>query len=709
MRRRAIDEWTGLAAVVAALALGCNGLILDPAGDDEGADGERDFTPAGERGSGHPDADDGMRRLTNREYENTVAALFGPVPHRSTLAPDTRSHGYDRVMEGTTVSPAHVDGYAATARSIANAVIEDDAALGRWLPCDVSELPSRTRPRVSVQQGGDLVCSYNANCYRPDDDVSFPNSRSDGSAPGYLYYDETIPTPGRYRVTIRAHLGGTYGDAVLALTHGELGVLGTFSPDGDVYRDHHIELDVDTAGVLPLTLEWQSPRLEPRRRVHIDTITLTGPIDSGEGSLNGEEQRACGEGLIDALGPRAFRRPLEPGERDLLVETFAAGAADGFWDGLRMVLELLLQAPQLLYVVEVGTPVAEVPGYYRLDAFELATRLSLLAWQAPPDDALWDAATSGRLDTEEGIRGEAERLLSDPRARETVRRFYTQWLELDEVLHAERSPVLFPELTAAMRQAMLAETERFLDDAIWERGAGLDEVLTAEHTFVTDELAGLYGMEAAGDGLAAVDLPPERRGLLTQASLLMARSQSNQTSPVQRGAFVLERLLCVELPLPPEDLEVVPPSLDEDGAEPRTTRERWAQHSSDPACRGCHSQIDPVGFTFESFDPIGRFRTEEAGRPVDTTGGIPSIDVPDGSLGDATDLAAALAESPRAADCLTRQWMRFGLGRLERDTDAGDVEQLAGTLQEEGIRAMLLALVDTAAFRHRIVEDEVSR
>jgi len=225
---------------------------------------------------------------------------------------------------------------------------------------------------------------------------------------------------------------------------------------------------------------------------------------------------------------------------------------------------------------------------------------------------------------------------------------------------------------------------------------------------VTDELAGLYEMEGSGDGLTAVTLPPERLGLLTQASLLMARSQSNQTSPVQRGAFVLERLLCVELPLPPEDLEVVPPSLDEEGAEPRTTRDRWAQHSSDPTCRGCHSQIDPVGFTFESFDPIGRFRTEEAGQPIDTTGGIPSIEVPDGSLADATDLARALAVSPRATDCLTRQWMRFGLGRLERDTDAGDVEQLAEVLTEDGIRAMLLALVDTAAFRHRIVEEEVS-
>jgi hypothetical protein len=268
---------------------------------------------------------------------------------------------------------------------------------------------------------------------------------------------------------------------------------------------------------------------------------------------------------------------------------------------------------------------------------------------------------------------------------------------------------MFPELTPTLRESMLDETERFLDDAIWEGVADLGDVLTADYSFVDAPLSALYEIDGGATDAIRVTLPPERRGLLTHASLLMARSQSNQTSPVRRGAFLLERFLCVELPLPPEELAVVPPALDEEGAPPRTTRERWAQHSEDAACRSCHEQIDPVGFTFEAFDPIGRYRVEESGRPIDTAGGIPTVGVPDGDVRDATDLAFTLAAAPETRDCFARQWMRFGLGRLERDTDAGDVRALADSLDDGGIRAMLVALVDTAAFRHRVVEEEVSR
>jgi hypothetical protein len=695
----------------------CNGLISDPGASGGGGDGGGDDwttpPPTVVAGAGNADAEDGIRRLTNVEYDNTIRALFGEdITYRNALAPDTRVHGYTRVAEGLTISPQHVDGYAQTAVSLANTVIADDERIGRWLSCDLGALPSRTRTRTAVQLGGDLVCSYNANCYRPDDDVSFPNRRSGGDAPGRIHYEESVPAPGRYRMTIRAHLGGTFGDSELEVRHGELGTLGTFRPDGDTYRDYDIEFDVPEAGIVPLTIHWVAPIIDPARRVYVDTITMTGPLGAGGGTstLGDAELRACATDFVDALGPRAFRRPLEESERTLLLSTYDAGAADGFWDGIRMVIELLLQSPQFLYVVEVGTPIADVPGYYRLDAYELATRLSYLAWQAPPDDQLWEAAASGTLDTEAGIHAEAERLFADPRARETVERFYAQWLELDDVLHAERSPTLFPELTPALREAMLEETRRFLDDGIWEADASLEDVLTAQHTFVDAELADLYGVTAPADGFERIDLPAERLGLLTLPALLMARSQSNQTSPVQRGVFVLEQMLCIDLPTPPEGVDVNPPALDEEGTStPRTTRERWAQHSADPTCRSCHAQIDPVGFTMEAFDPIGRFRTEESGRPIDTLGGIPSLDIEDGAIADAAELGHTVAALPETRDCFARQWMRFGLGRLERDSDAGDMEALAATLGEGSIRQTLLALIDTAAFRHRVVDEEVER
>ena len=701
-------------SLVLSLTVGCSGLIGDPGGEGEGGGEGRAGGPGPSgavAGTGHADAADGIRRLTNTEYRNTVAALFGSdLAYRDTLAPDTQLEGYDRVAEATTVSPAHIEGWARTAASIADAVLADDAALGRWLDCDVSILPPRGRTRSATQRGGDLVCSYNSNCYRPDTSVSYPNN-ANGSDPGVVYYDESVPAPGRYRVTIEAHAGGTNpGEpSVIALSHGALGEIGRLEIDGDTYAPYALVLEATEPGVQPMTIEWISPLLSPSRRVYIRTITLEGPIDDGA-DLHADARRACGLALADTLGERAFRRPLSSDERALVHAAFEEGARTSFWEGVRSVIELVLQSPQLLYVVETGTPVDGHPGFYALDDWELATRLALLAWEAPPDDALIEAARSGELARPEVLRAHAERLFADPRARATVQRFTRQWLELDEVALITRPAELFPEFTPALRDAMVEETRLFLEDTIWESGGGVRELLTSRRSVVTPELASIYGVATTAEGPARIELPAERRGLLTQPGILAAHSQSNQTSPVQRGVFVLERLLCVDLPPPPDSVPIVPPSVeDTDPSMPRTTRERWAAHSDEPACAGCHTQIDPVGFTFEAFDGIGRHRTEERGLPIDTVGGVPTHGLADGSIAGAAAMAEALADLPETADCLARQWLRFGLGRLERDTDAAALEVLGESLETDGILAMLVALVDTDAFRHRVVLEEVSR
>lgn len=648
---------------------------------------------------GHPDARDGVRRLTPSEIRASIASLFGGgLAYRDTLAPEAHTLGFERVADGLTVSPAHVEGFLGTASSVANAAIASEGALAPYFgDC---ELPPRDRARVVSQIGASLVCTYLANCYYDETEVSYPNQRADGSEPGFVHYDEAAPSAGRYRVAIDAHLGGSFPDppATLAIVHGSLGEVGRFVVDGGSFRTYTVELDVSEPGIQPMRIEWVSPRPSPERRVHIRSVSLEGPMGTATATTDGE--RACAEGFATRLGERAFRRPLTTEEHALFMEVFDRGATSHFWDGIRMVIEVALASPQFVYLVEAGRPTA-TPGIYALDDYELASRLSFLAWGEPPDEELLALAAAGRLSSPDVLAGQAERLFADERARSLVRRFYREWLELEAVETLVRPATDFPDFTPALRASMLEETERFLDDAIWQSGATLGDVLGARHSFLDENLAALYG--TSGSAFERVELPPERRGLLTQASLLAARSQSNQTSPVQRGVFVLERILCAELPSPPPSLMITPPAVTE---EPRTTRDRWAAHSAEASCRTCHAAIDPVGFAFEGFDAIGRYRTEERGMPVDTRGGVPLLGIEDGAIADAAELAETIAARPEARACLARQWLRFGLGRLERDVDRESVEAVAAVESESGLAAMLVALARTDTFRHRVVMEE---
>jgi hypothetical protein len=169
---------------------------------------------------------------------------------------------------------------------------------------------------------------------------------------------------------------------------------------------------------------------------------------------------------------------------------------------------------------------------------------------------------------------------------------------------------------------------------------------------------------------------------------------------VRRGVFVLEHMLCQELPLPPPELMVAPPPPDPNA----TTRERWEQHSADPTCAGCHALIDPIGFTFEEFDAIGQHRTEENGRAVDPTGGAPSIGKDDGTLAGAADLARAVADSPEAVSCFAKQWMRFTLGRLETDTDEDSLATVEEALASGSLKEALVSITATSAFTFRYQE-----
>jgi hypothetical protein len=260
---------------------------------------------------------------------------------------------------------------------------------------------------------------------------------------------------------------------------------------------------------------------------------------------------------------------------------------------------------------------------------------------------------------------------------------------------------IFPEFTAAVRQAMRDETRAFMDAMIWDERATLGSMLVEPRTWLPPDLAEIYGVPAPA-AIEPVALPAGRLGLLTQPSLLAINSKPTGHSPVRRGVFILERILCEELPPPPPDVDFAAPER----STASTTRDRFGEHTSNPACSGCHQNIDPIGFTFEGFDGIGRTQTEENGVAIDSSGGIPALDVPNGSIDGAEELARALAASEAPDRCLTRQWLRFALGRHERTVDASSLEAIHAALASGGVRQMLIDSTATDAFLHRTTHVE---
>jgi hypothetical protein len=324
-----------------------------------------------------------------------------------------------------------------------------------------------------------------------------------------------------------------------------------------------------------------------------------------------------------------------------------------------------------------------------------------------PDDALLVAADADRLASSGDLVREARRLLDDPRAREPVQAFHAQWLGLDRLDDLDKDRVVYPAFEPELAASFRAETMRFVDEVVWSREGTLKALLTAPYTFVDRRLAVFYGVQAAGatdTTLVHVPVDPARRaGLLTHASLLAVHSKANQTSPVHRGRFVREQLLCTVPPPPPADIEIRPPDLD-----PRmTTRQRFAQHTADPFCYACHRMLDPIGFGFEHYDGVGRWRDRESGNPIDAAGELLFTDV-NGPFDGAAELGRMLAASDDVSRCYATQWFRFGYGRSESAADACSLQTLSTALSDArgDLRQLVLALVITDAFRYRRPAEE---
>lgn len=462
-----------------------------------------------------------------------------------------------------------------------------------------------------------------------------------------------------------------------------------------------------TSSTLVQSYMLASEGLAERATENLPALLSCDP--SSTGAAGGE---ACVRTFVASFGQRAFRRPLADDEVEgflgLYREGSAAleeGVAGGPRAGVRLVIEAMLQSPPFLYRLELDAAPEVGATSLPLGPWQLASRLSYFLWGSMPDDELFAAAESGRLGTPDEVSAQARRMLADPKARALVGRFHEEWLDYDRVLSLGRgkSAQYFPEWSPDYPPLMLEEARAFVGHVVFDEPTGdLATLLTAPYTFVNARLAAFYGLEGApaGEAFERVEGGP-RAGLLTLGALLAFHAHSDQTSPVHRGQLVRERLLCDPVPPPPPEFDTTVPKVER----APTARERFAAHSEQKACSGCHAKLDPIGFGFETFDGVGRARELEAdGSPVDASGELTGTDV-DGRFVGVAQLAARLARSEQVRGCYVKQWFRFAQGRAEAEADLCSIEALRDSFSASGgnVRELLVSMTQTDAFLFRPV------
>lgn len=413
-----------------------------------------------------------------------------------------------------------------------------------------------------------------------------------------------------------------------------------------------------------------------------------------------EGTTACGHAFVSSFVTRAFRRPPTDAELTPLTALFDAGSKQGYAKGVELVIQAVLQSPQFLYRVDsLRSPTTE-SGAMVLGGYELAGRLAFSLWGSVPDQALLDAAAQGTLTTPADVEREARRMLDDPRAHDIVRDFGEQWLNLSRLDGAVRSgtDVDSAKLDTALRDSLTS----FLDATYFGKKGTFEKLFSDPKVWVDGTLAGVYGgSEPAEAGLEAQTLPDPRYGLLTQPALLTLLSHADQTAPVIRGVFVRERILCLQVAPPPPTVNAVPPDPDPNA----TTRERFRQHTEQAACSGCHQLIDGIGFGFERYDQLGRYRATENGLDVDESGQILATGEAtlDGEFASASEMLDRIAKSPMARDCLATNWYRYTFGRQEMPEDTCSLAQVKDRFAKSGgdLKELIVGLTQTDSFLYR--------
>ena len=682
-----------------------------------------------------------FRRLTRTEYRNAVRDLLAVDADVSELLPaDQYGHGFDNVTVGG-LSPTRLDRSLTAAERIAR------LALGR---------PGRGADAVTVR-------------VRPDRTQSDHVAGLPPGTRGGVLIPHTFPRDGEYEVSVRLMRDRNEHVEGLTRPH-ELDVLldgapaATFTvepPRGREGEDgwetpnhegvdrhltvrltapagpHAVGVTFARQGRSLLETERQPPdarfnyyrhrRLAPA----VYQVTIRGPLgrSEAEGGNTGDSpsRRRLLDGLSDdfdsdakaeaalaRLARRAYRRPVTDADLAPLLALYEAGRdaagedENAFEAGLELAVAGVLVNPNFLFKIERDPPGIAAGEAYEVSDVELASRLSFFLWSSLPDDELLALAERGDLGGPGELDRQVRRMLADDRADALATNFAGQWLHLRNLDAAAPDMRRFPDFDDNLRQDMRRETELLVAD-VFRNDRRVTDLLAPGRAFLNERLAQHYGVpHVRGSRFREVPMPDGRRGgLLRQGSVLTVTSYATRTSPVLRGAWVLENLLGTPPPPPPPD---IPDLEDVSVAAGLPVRARLAEHRANAACAVCHDRIDPLGLALEGYDAVGRVRLLERDRPVDTTGGFPGGE----KLGGVADLEAALLERPDLfATALAEKLLIYALGRGLTPHDAPAVRRVVRAAAADGWRsaALLTAVAESGAFRGREageVDEEVA-
>lgn len=473
------------------------------------------------------------------------------------------------------------------------------------------------------------------------------------------------------------------------------GLAATFQPDPQLGRfDNNAARLEMTSG---LWRDYQRAAETVAERVVGDAETLK--------RLVGDPEAIERTAFVTTFGTRAFRRPLTDAEVARYALLFDVAPAlfpehDPAVAGVRLVIQNMLQSPFFLYRAELSTD--ETKLGIVLDGYEVASRLSYLLWNTLPDDELFAAAADGTLDTADGVRDQALRLLEHPRARAQLRRFHVQVFGLAEYADLDKNTERFPTWRRELGPMMQEETLRFLDDVI-EHDGGVFELLTSTRAFVNAELAELYGVELddgeLGDEYREVQLDSATRaGLLTRVGFLARNATLDEPDPIHRGVFINLNILCRSISAPPD----IPDNLMKTG---ETNRERVESITGEGTCGAqCHHTIiNPLGFAFEGYDAIGAVRETDNGHPIDSAATYTFSNGRSITFANAVELSHQLATAPEAHACYTANLLELMLGRSLYAADRRVAYELAerSLADRLSIKELLLSAITSNTFRMR--------
>jgi hypothetical protein len=635
-----------------------------------------------------------LHRLNRNEYRNATRDLLDLHIDVSTLLPaDDAAEGFDNMADVLGVSPTLIQSYVSAAMKISRAAVGD--------PQMTPVLEKFSGPGGAAQQGhvegmplgtrGGLRIAYN-----------FPLDAE---------YEFRITAGGGFRFAGPAGSSSSRVDVTLNGQPVKFANPSKFLlrvPAGPQVVTIAMVDQVHAEGVDELYA------LTPPRRDDVDGVTIQGPLNAtGPGDTpsrrailicrpeNAAAELPCARRILSHLASAAFR--AEQSETspavDQLLQFYQAGSrAGGFEVGIQQALARILVDPRFLYRVETEHPELQAGALYRVKDEELASRLSFFLWSSIPDAELRKLAQAGKLHEPKTLERQVRRMLADPRSQALVENFGGQWLHLRELANAQPIDRAFDE---SLRDAMVQETQ-MLFGSLLQDNRSVTELLDADYTFLNERLARHYGIEGVrGSYMRRVALPETspRRGLLGHGSILTVTSAGNRTSPVMRGAWVMQTLLGAPVPQPPPGVEA-DLKEDPDAARPMSVRERLEHHRANPTCASCHRIMDPIGFSLENFDLIGRWRDEDSGVPVNARD-----EMGDGTpLNGVADLRRALlTHTDEFVTSVSERLLQYALGRRLEYYDQPAVRRIVEQAAKDryALPALVQAVVRSAPFQMR--------